>query len=313
MTKGKSLVCLIAIMILSSCGGTSTSSFIPSAINSSPSQPETSSPASTSSSTKDSVPSTSLNKVKDREYGLKEEIEYISCVTNSAKHATVALPHDYDESKSYPVIYLLHGIMSDHNSWFNQCNAQYIIENLAYDGLAEEMIIVGVNEICTIGEEEPSILSDTLTTAYDSSREDILNSLMPYVESHYSVMKGKENTAVAGYSMGGRESLYISFTNQNVFGYIGAFSSADFGKSVMDMNPKDSIISEFTYDDPSDPFSYVLLTIGDNDFMTSTVTPKIHENMEKNNVAHDYETYSGGHDYNVWKQSLYKFVQNIFH
>lgn len=49
---------------------------------------------------------------------------------------------------------------------------------------------------------------------------------MPYIESHYSVKTGKDNTAIMGFSMGGRESLYISMKRPDLFGYVGAVCPA---------------------------------------------------------------------------------------
>lgn len=46
-------------------------------------------------------------------YGEIEKIEYYSPTTNATRNANVYLPYGYDKSKSYPVVYLLHG-MSGH-------------------------------------------------------------------------------------------------------------------------------------------------------------------------------------------------------
>ena len=44
---------------------------------------------------------------------------------------------------------------------------------------------------------------------FDNFINDLRECLMPYMEDTYSVATGRENTAIAGLSMGGRESLYI--------------------------------------------------------------------------------------------------------
>ena len=43
-------------------------------------------------------------------YGEIEKIEYYSPTTNATRNANVYLPYGYDKSKSYPVVYLLHGM-----------------------------------------------------------------------------------------------------------------------------------------------------------------------------------------------------------
>ena len=47
---------------------------------------------------------------------------------------------------------------------------------------------------------------------------------MPYMEENYSIAAGRENTAICGLSMGGRESLYIGLNMLDTFGYIAALS-----------------------------------------------------------------------------------------
>lgn len=61
---------------------------------------------------------------------------------------------------------------------------------------------------------------------YDAFLDDLTDSLMPYIESHYSCKTGRENTAIGGFSMGGRESLYIGIMRPDLFGYIAASSPA---------------------------------------------------------------------------------------
>ena len=49
---------------------------------------------------------------------------------------------------------------------------------------------------------------------------------MPYIEKTYSVKTGRENTAITGFSMGGRESLLIGMQRPDLFSYIGAICPA---------------------------------------------------------------------------------------
>lgn len=67
------------------------------------------------------------------EYGEDIEIAYRSQVTNDLKHAYVTLPANYDESKKYPVLYLLHGMACTHKSWLEMCNAKYVVQNLTIE------------------------------------------------------------------------------------------------------------------------------------------------------------------------------------
>ena len=54
----------------------------------------------------------------------------------------------------------------------------------------------------------------------------LINSLIPYVESNYSVKTDSQHRALAGLSMGGGQTFNIGMTNLDIFPYIGAFSAA---------------------------------------------------------------------------------------
>ena len=50
-------------------------------------------------------------------YNKNEELTYISNITNSEKHLTIHYPLNYSKDQFYPVLFLLHGMLNDHNSF----------------------------------------------------------------------------------------------------------------------------------------------------------------------------------------------------
>ena len=54
----------------------------------------------------------------------------------------------------------------------------------------------------------------------------IVETLKPYIDAHYRTRPDRENTGVAGSSMGGVISLYLGAEYPEVFSKIGAFSTA---------------------------------------------------------------------------------------
>ena len=59
-----------------------------------------------------------------------------------------------------------------------------------------------------------------------------MKDIIPFVESHYPVLTDREHRAIAGLSMGGGQALTIGLLkHQDLFAYIGGFSSALFGNS----------------------------------------------------------------------------------
>ena len=248
-----------------------------------------------------------------------EHITYYSSVAGAYKHANVVLPPDYDPEKRYPVLYLLHGLMSDEYSWLDgvyglPMGAQYIVQNACYFDGTPEMIVVCVNSLVNATETEPewSMLPPSappeLAETYDLTGRDIVECLMPYVNSHYSTLTGKDNTAIAGYSMGGREAMLTAFDYQDVFGWVGAFSSASFGENVVSSS---TYVPDFTLDEGSDGFRYVQITVGMLDTL-APVSSGICDKLDAIDVEYTYESVFGMHDPSVWRGALKTFVQNIF-
>ncbi len=52
---------------------------------------------------------------------------------------------------------------------------------------------------------------------------------MPYVEKHYRVLTDRANTAIAGLSMGGMQTLEVAIPRLDRFAYIGVYSSGLIG------------------------------------------------------------------------------------
>lgn len=248
-----------------------------------------------------------------------ERITYYSSVAGADKHANVVLPPDYDESKRYPVLYLLHGLSCDENAWLDgvygfSMGAQYIVGNAHYFDGAPEMIVVCVNSLVNATETEPewSMLPPSappeLAQTYDLTGRDIVECLMPYINSHYSTLTDKHNTAIAGFSMGGREAMLTAFDYQDVFGSVGAFSSASFGENVVSSS---TYVPDFTIDEGSDGFDYVQITVGMLDTLLG-VSANISDRLDEIGVEHKYNILLGSHDPSVWNYALQTFVLKIF-
>lgn len=248
-------------------------------------------------------------------YGELVNIEYPSTTVGNTRKAIVLLPPDYDSQKAYPVLYLLHGIGGDQSEWMYG-NPKAILGNMIAEGLAKPMIAVFPN--VRAREEDSANPSDIFTKehfqAFDNFINDLETDLMPYIKENYNVLEGRENTAIAGLSMGGRESLYIGLTLQENFGYIGAFSPAFGLLPYTNMNvieegllKEDGFVLNEGYED-----TLIMIATGDNDGVVRDEPYKYHMALEKNDVPHIYYEVPGGHDMNVWTNGLYYFAQELF-
>lgn len=247
-------------------------------------------------------------------YGKLTEITYDSKTTGTTRKANIILPPDYDEEKKYPVLYLLHGIGGDHNEWLG-AEPVNVLSNLMAEEDVVPMIAVIPNVRARVNDEgnPQDIYTLEHFKAFDNFINDLRDDLMPFIEANYPVLKGPENTAIAGLSMGGRETLFIGCSMPETFGYMGAFTPApgllpytNFGVSEEGLFTKESLTL------PEGSNRFVMINAGASDEIVSIWPRTYHETLTANGVKNIFYVTDGGHDFVVWKNGLYNFVKNIF-
>lgn len=268
-----------------------------------------------------------FDKVDSSVAGIVEDIEYPSTVITEGevvmRKAKVVLPKDYTEDKKYPVVYLNHGIFGNETSLYGD-NVQNVVWNAIANGDAEEMIAVFPNCCANeTGDDNGLGFNAQHYAAYTNFLNDLEQCLMPYINENYSTLTGRENTAICGFSMGGRVSLHIGFTLQDTFRYIGAccpapgiFEHNDYGVHEEGLFTHDT----FTLKDEYMNDTLVLIAEGDSDDIVGNSTNAnkhfpydYHLALEDNGVPHLFFTYQGGHDGSVYKKGMYNFFRRIFH
>lgn len=259
-----------------------------------------------------SVPEGYITRREGKSYGERTTIEYFSEATGTARVADVLLPADYDETRKYPVVYLLHGMGAAHNAW-GDLGAIEIAQNLFYDGEAPEMIFVCPDTMVVSSGAESEMEIREIVAGYDAVTEDLVKALMPYVNEHFNVLTGRAYTAIAGYSMGGREALYAAFTYPELFGYIGSFSGAS---SVIPESASRGMLKpmleKFSIQPQIGDFHLILINSGWQDDLCGQATTVYHEAMEREGIPHVYYRMEGGHEPAVWQNGLYHFIKRLF-
>lgn len=240
---------------------------------------------------------------------------YYSSTAERDTPVNVLLPIDYSEEKAYPVLYILHGYY-DNEDWMAReiVHIPEMLTNLAADGEAEEMIVVLPYIYCS--KDMPYCTGMDLQNSlnYDNFINDLTADLMPFIENNFSVAKGRENTAVTGFSMGGRESLFIGFSHPELFGYIGAVCPAP-GLTPVENSPAHPGQMEETDMKFSENQPYVLMiSAADNDGVVGTFPSTYHNVLNENDTEHIWHTMSStGHDHSSVMPHLNNFFRIIFH
>lgn len=237
--------------------------------------------------------------------GKVELITYKSKTVGVNRNARVYTPPGFNKKKKYPVLYLLHGIGGDENEWYNNGVPHIIFDNLIAEGKMEPMIVVLPNGRAMKNDRaEGNIFEPEKVEAFARFEQDLLSDLIPHIEKKYPVLTNRENRAIGGLSMGGGQTLNFGLGNMDKFAWVGAFSSAPNTKAPAELLPNPKRAKEM--------LNLLYVSCGDKDNLIH-VSQRTHEYLKANDVPHIYRVIPNGyHDFAVWKDDLYHYVQMLF-
>ena len=247
-------------------------------------------------------------QIEDVPHGELHRHFYKSAVGGDQRDFIVYTPPGYNPSnhKRYPVLYLLHGYTDDTTAWTQTGRANVILDNLIARGQAKPMIVV-----MPLGYGAPDVLKlqglpdhDPLwQTNLDRFTTALLDEVMPQVEKNYRVSKGADNTAIAGLSMGGSESLIVGLNHPNRFAWIGAFSTGGLTNYPVRFPALDSSVNK--------KLRLVWLACGQEDFLYKD-NRKLCDWLSNKGVHYTWVEIPGIHSYRVWRPFLADFVPLLF-
>ena len=237
-------------------------------------------------------------------YGQIQKKSYYSTTCNRQKDVNILLPPNYDPNKQYPVMYIMHGYYEGIDRMLTKGNAEMhtreMIGNAIAEGAAKEMICVFPDVFSSPTLKACTGMDETNNQGYDNFINDLTKDLMPYMEKNYSILTGKDNTAITGFSMGGRESLLIGMKRPDLFGYIGAIC------------PAPGVTGSFNWSADNQPY-FLMITGGSDDTVVYDNPKNYHNNFDKNGVPHIWHYVNGGyHGDNCIRAHLYNFFRIAF-
>jgi enterochelin esterase-like enzyme len=171
------------------------------------------------------VPGSEFMDTRDVPRGAIAEVTYHSTALQAFRRMHVYTPPGYEtKNDKYPVFYLLHGAGDSDDAWSTVGRAGFILDNLLADKKAKPMIVVMPAGHTRRG---PGGTGGRVGT--EEFVKDFNTDVQPYVEKHYRVLTDRANTAIAGLSMGGSQTLHIAFPQLDRFAYVGVYSSGLLG------------------------------------------------------------------------------------
>lgn len=221
---------------------------------------------------------------------------YHSATLDTTRQLLVYTPPGFNASGKtrYPVLYLIHGGSDTEETWTKVGRANLIADNLIAQGKAVPMIIV-----MPYGNVRPKPMADFT--------KDVVNDIVPFIESNYPVLTDSKHRAVAGFSVGGGQTLNIGLTNTDKFSAVCAYApytaTEEFRKNFVDKFPDVASIKK--------NLSLFTISVGTDDFLYESVKQNIATFQQKGLPVKSYIV-SGGHTWMNCKKFLATTLQELF-
>ncbi|MES2797899.1 MAG: alpha/beta hydrolase-fold protein [Bacteroidota bacterium] len=262
-----------------------------------------------------------LYKVNKVPHGTVAKRWYDSPKIGKTRRVTIYTPAGYEISqKEYPVLYLMHGIGGDEEAWTGSGKAAQILDNLIAQGKVVPMIVVMTNGNVAM-EAAPSEGSEGYTrptfmlpNTMDGKFEESFVDIMKFVESNYRTIAKKEGRAIAGLSMGGYHTAYISQNYPNTFDYMGLFSPAMNNKpEAHPESPAYQDLDTKLKNQKKNGYKLYWIAVGKTDMgILLDGIQEYRKKMDTIGMKYDFKFTEGGHTWTNWRDYLQEFAQKLF-
>lgn len=259
---------------------------------------------------------------------LRESLTFHSAALGRDMAYSIYLPDEYGEGKTYPVVYLLHGLGGSEKDWPNVGGAGRTADRLIAAGLVRPMIIV-------MPDGEDSWYADTTDYGGPGAFETaIAKDLAQHVENTYGAATERSLRAIAGLSMGGFGAVRLAAKHPGAYAAAVSFSGAIVEDDIPGAPVSDLQVKLFrgAFGTPFQPeafnrenvFAYLpglaaapeipkfLLTVGDDDYFT------LYEGafltflrFREAGIPVELRVTDGNHSWDLWRRELERGLRFI--
>ena len=325
------IVIIIFTISSTGCGGSSTGA-VNSENNNTPEQGNEQEQKTTQTEYILQIPSSYFERPANRGQIIAETYKSYDYTSDNReeiiKTAYVYLPHNYDDSMQYDILYLMHGWTMTAGDFFNDSNIINVLDNLIANGNIKPLIVV----CATFDSENKSQSFSRSVDELSVFHNDFRNNLVPYIENKYSTYAGKnvteenlrasrEHRAFGGFSLGAVTTWYQFIYNLDYVKYflpmsgdcwiIATYGGRDYPVETTQYLEK--VISDGNYNETD---FYIYQGIGTNDPIWDQTNNQIQEMMKSNTFTPKNLHYAiiqdGGHDLTVCEMYIYHGLQKFF-
>ena len=260
-------------------------------------------------------------QVRDVPHGNVTTTWYHSDILGSERRLSVYTPPFYDKNiQSYPVLYLLHGSGGDENAWLELGRTARIMDNLIAEGKIQPMLVVMPNgnpsKQAAPGETPDNLnyqpaMSNSFPGYKDGSYEKSFTEIIHFIDNRYRTIPDKRHRAIAGLSMGGFHTLYISLNYPDYFNYIGLFSAGLSANGVDPNSPMYTNLDEKLGNLKRSGYQLFWIGIGKDDFLYDA-NQQFRQRMDSLGMKYQYVESTRGHIWANWRAYLLQFAPMLF-
>jgi enterochelin esterase-like enzyme len=243
---------------------------------------------------------------------------------------SVYLPSEYDSSaRSYPVLYLFHGLGNNENAWIQYGDMKRLMDAMYSNESIVPMIVVmpDAGNSWLIDDIKSELPFETI----------FINEFIGHIESRYRTRSEKKFRAFGGLSMGGYGALILAFKHPDLVSSIFSLSPGIWTDESIQTLSDDNYLMTFGNIYTTDPDDRLTdrwrdhsihhqarvksrsdlskveyyITSGDDDAGISVATAELHIILKNKDVSHEYRVYDGGHTWEYWRKTFPEAVQFI--
>jgi enterochelin esterase-like enzyme len=260
-----------------------------------------------------------------------------SKILNQEVKYSIILPKDYETSKkTYPVVYLLHGLGGNHYSWLEYGRLSQHVDQAVNNNEIQSMIYV---------------MPEGYRTYYVNDfygkfqyQDMFIKELVPFIDANYRTIPKKEKRATVGFSMGGFGALILPLKHPDVFSVSVPLSISvrtDDQYMIEDREEWDDqwgrlfggvglygeerITPYYKNNSPFHLFNKanlnkykdlkIFIDNGDDEQTLSKSNEALHILLRDLNFNHEFRVRNGGHTFEYWRASLINglhFIDDAF-
>lgn len=252
-----------------------------------------------------------------------------SKVLHRAVRYCVMLPPAYEseKDKKYPVLYFLHGL-GENEQTLLRGGGWGMIEDLRQQHTIGDFLLVAP-------EGRGGFFIDAAAGG-ERYNQFFLAEFLPFIETHFRIVRDRKHRGVTGLSMGGFGALRVAFAHPELFGSVSAQSAAlitetpqQINADVRDAGPLAKLLGN-VFGNPVDvahwnannPFilaqrnrialktEAIYFNCGEQDeFGFAEGASKLHKQLLAEGVRHEFHLYPGGHDAEYFLSHLHETIE----